>query len=643
MKHRWLCGICIAAVLGILVSSTWFGTGRAEAADELIANGGFESGLWSEKSGTIVLDGSEHHGGTQSAKITGAATEGYIASTPLAINPNETYRLSVWIKSDLASSDPSISVNVLPINGSNTALPWYPNGDATKKIIQTGGKQNWTRYTVTLKGDMNTSAAKVKIYLRVSAGASGTVWFDDVSLVSANLLSNPGFESGSAWRLHTAGTDVVSNVEHNGSYSTALTGGSSEAYVASNVFAVSPKETYRLTIWLKTQNVTTSNGVSVNVLQIDANNSAINWITKTGSDKKLISAGGSQDWTRYEITLSGFTANTASLAVYVRSDGGISGLAWVDDATVSIKYRDNFFWGVTGHPNRTAAYPGAQIPDTLDKINGLGAQIYRIEQSPYLSGAGWNYTDLDNAVNQAYAKGLKLYLVLNEYFTLADADLKQMAHDVADRYKGKISYYQIDNEPDDATIYKPSGYDGSSPAHYDPAKYDPLLPKWKAISEGLRDGDPNAKRVINIGYLHTGFLDKVLSDGLQWDVNALDWYSDMDSNGDMVTVLKDIQDNYPQNELLVAELDTRNGTQTLTEQQQADYIQAKANEAYYSSLLPEIRGFFVYELLDEDTLAGTEAYYGLVHDSYDKVTHVNTIGSNKIAYGVFQSLIAAKY
>ncbi len=597
---------------------------------------GFEGGIWQHETvGNFSLDRTTAHSGAQSLKVSGANTDQYIATSPIAVSPYNVWRVSVWVKSDLNSSAPAISLNVLQTSAQSQAISWYPQGQY--KLIQTGGRQNWTRYSATLDR-MDPATVAVKLYLRLDAGAAGNVWFDDVSLDTVNQVGYPGFETA-LWPYGSGGFSRDSSIRHSGVFSARVNAGDAEKYLSTDLIPIKPEETYNLSLWIKTNSVSAPEGISVNVLQVDAANNAKGWYN-AGAGYKLIRTGGTKDWQQYRLTLDGFSAGTAYLKVYLRSDARIGGSAWFDDVILTQAYRDGFLWGVNGHADTTNSYvyPRNQLDLQMSKAAALGSGIYRINLSPYYNAASqtydWSY--LDEVVNTAYDKGMKIMLVLydglgGEYDT---AYYWNRGRDLALRYKGKIAYYQMGNELDIACILG-SQYDGSAFWMYNADKYATLRNRLKALSEGLHAGDPYVKRVVNIGWMHTGFLEQLNADGVQWEVNALDWYWDM---GNMMTVLNKMQ-TYPQQEILIAETNINDGTMAVTEKQQADYIVQTAKKIYYQAP-SKVKGFIVYELFDE-TLANpdSQAHYGLI---YYELGNPGSPGAEKEAYGAYRAAIQRK-
>jgi len=141
-----------------------------------------------------------------------------------------------------------------------------------------------------------------------------------------NLLQNPSFETAgfsgypANWQQRTnAFSDTT--VAHSGSTSLRLeapSSGSSVTYSFQN-FALSPSQTYTLSAWVKTQNVT-GNGVLVRYAQINPTTAV--W---TSNQLK-----GTVDWTQVATTFTA-PADTVAGRVDVLWDFAAGDKAWVDD------------------------------------------------------------------------------------------------------------------------------------------------------------------------------------------------------------------------------------------------------------------------------------------------------------------------
>jgi Flagellar filament outer layer protein Flaa. len=611
--------------VGLLLAVFNFGIQKPVFAANMLSNGGFESGLWAERSGSWILDTTAYYEGVKSAKIIGTTAEQYMSTELVSVNRFDTYRITVWIKTDAISAANVVSISALEVDASNNAVGW--NG-GSNKLVATGGTQNWTQYTATLSG-LNALTAKLKVYCRIDANVTGTAWFDGVSLDTVNKVPNFSFESG-LWAERSGGT-IDTTVKNGGVQSAKIVGGSTEQYMASSLLSIGFDDKYELSVWIKTSSISTTDGVSINLLQVDASNNAIGWY----GNYKLIATGSTQNWTKYTVdNIGDFAAGTASIKIYLRVDASITGTAWFDDVVLKQKLRDNFLWGITGHQKGYASYPEAQLSNQIQKVVGLGANIYRINYTPPYTNGVYDWTYLDNVVNTCYNNKIKMLLVIYDSAGVGQTTtyLHDRAKDIATRYKGKIAYYQIANEQDNACILP--GLAGMVTTDYDTTTYATIRDNISAMCNGIYEGDPCAKRVINISWKHYGFLQLLTNDGVSWDVNGDDWYWDIN---DMVTNLNTIATNFTQPEILICESNIWKGTYDNTEQQQSDYIKSFIKALYYNTS-SKVKGYIGYELLDEPVI--TDTYY---MDNFEGTAFNWTVDSTYATGSTFVQSAVQKY
>ncbi len=624
---------------------------------------GFENtSHYTETVGSFASDSAPGaaHSGSTAIKVVGSGAQQYMALSLVGVDPNGAYRVSLWVQSDLSSSAPAISVNALQLDAGYNAIGWHRN---TFKLIKTGGRQKWTQYSATLS-ELDARTAFVKFYLRLDAGVSGPVWFDDVSVVSLNLLPDPGFEKAAWPESGGGGSTRSSSNRHGGSYSAQVVAGGTQRYIASARTPVTAAEAYDLSLWVSSSGFTRPEDVAINVLQVDKNDNALGWYRVNG-DYMVVKAGasGSQGWTRKSIRLSNFAPNTAKLQIYLRTEAGRTGTAWLDDVVLARAYNDGFLWGVNDQAatSNHHVYDWSQLGARLDRVAMLGAGLYRVNLSPKFDLVTQKliWSELDNVVEQAFQRRLKIYLVL---FADGKTDISQPVHyrevarQVAAHYKGKIAYYQLGNEVDNECIIP--GRSGEDRGDYDTAE-DGKCSKYRTwlreVSTGIRQGDPYAKRAININWTHTAFLEMLNSDGLEWEVTGLDWYWGLgpvtSADPHPMKYVLDRLEKYPQPEVLITESNIFNGTMVSTEAQQADYIERAANEAYYRGGGTKLKGYLVYELLDrprpldqtDDSVAENQRHYGLIHYSAPPNGWTpGTIGTPKPAYDRYRLLINRK-
>lgn len=143
--------------------------------DSLIANGGFENGLWNVQRGA-VLDASEKHGGGASAKMGADATGQWMSSSIAYPDPAQRHDLSVWLKTEGMADSKGVRVELMEVdaNGNDIGLVAGPKG-----LIETGGTHGWTKFS--LEG-IRIKSPGVRVIVRTAPGTAGTVWVDDVRL-----------------------------------------------------------------------------------------------------------------------------------------------------------------------------------------------------------------------------------------------------------------------------------------------------------------------------------------------------------------------------------------------------------------------------------------------------------------------------
>ncbi|WFR67749.1 hypothetical protein P9139_04710 [Curtobacterium flaccumfaciens] len=294
-------------------------------------------------------------------------------------------------------------------------------------------------------------------------------------------------------------------------------------------------------------------------------------------------------------------------------------------------------WGVCGHAPfiDSTSYPASSAADQIRLAGTLGAGDYRVDwKIPAESSASaidWSW--YDSVVATSIDAGIELMAILTR-----DSDVQQSESWWQDRtsllvsrYAGRIPYYQILNEADGSAISGPD-VDGSDPGQYPDERYEPVLTSMRTVQAGVRAADSHARTVVNITWKHTGFLDRLRTDGFGHDVMGLDWYWGTD---DMLSVL-DVMDGFDQGEILVTELDIENGTQTASESDQAAYL-STAIGALRSSAPAKVHGVYVYELLDQpDRDTDQQRHYGLVDVAPD-----GTWGTRKQAFGTYSGIIQA--
>jgi len=148
--------------------------GYAELEPEsLVANSGFEAGLWDIRS-EAQIDTEVRRSGQQSAKLKAGEQAQFISSSVARIAKGKSHSLSLWLKTDGISVNDGVKVEVMQVDAFGNDIGLY---DAGTGAIATGSTQDWTRYALEF---IPTLAPGIRVIVRTEAGTAGTVWIDDV-------------------------------------------------------------------------------------------------------------------------------------------------------------------------------------------------------------------------------------------------------------------------------------------------------------------------------------------------------------------------------------------------------------------------------------------------------------------------------
>lgn len=317
-------------------------------------------------------------------------------------------------------------------------------------------------------------------------------------------------------------------------------------------------------------------------------------------------------------------------------------------------------WGVNGHSFSQEAYWHVPVATQLDLVAELGATWYRFDLSQ--DGFVSNTERMDGVLAGAEQRGLRLLPVLVSEPGARDekATVEQIrkaafdfARQVAGRYKGRITHWELNNELDayamirkgercrSGRLWEWGDAEGSNPDDFHEARYQRAKAEILGLHEGVKAGDPDALTVVDTaGWLHYGFIERLVAeDRVPFDILAWHWYSECGEitnaagRVNLVEYLKRFR-----KPLWITEINRRDGSKNGREQEQADYVGSVARQLRAN---PGIGAFFVYELLDEPYFgAGGESDYGLVTVAKDDAG-MWQVKRRKPAFTAFKSAIEA--
>jgi uncharacterized protein DUF4214 len=199
---------------------------------------------------------------------------------------------------------------------------------------------------------------------------------------------------------------------------------------------------------------------------------------------------------------------------------------------------DKLNFGLNGHPFSGQAYfnsGGVDFATQISLVQNANLTWYRVTTPA--PGSGGNYSQMDLLLNKAQAAGIQLLPVLIPVVDRNTDTLAQLysesysgAFNIVQRYKASIHVWEISNEEDVYSILGPA-YNGDTINEYDPAR----LAISEAILHGLADGaraaDSGCVRIVNFGWIHTGFIELLENDAIPYDVLGIHWYANAATTG----------------------------------------------------------------------------------------------------------------
>lgn len=308
----------------------------------------------------------------------------------------------------------------------------------------------------------------------------------------------------------------------------------------------------------------------------------------------------------------------------------------------ALKVKRSFNWGVTIQPFPFRENNTVFLSEQFRLAQELSLKAVRVEYSPNNQPAN------QQAVDLAKERNLQLVFIIpfgpNDIFSdqqLFDNAYQYVAEAV-NRYKGQVPVWQLATEVASVAIID-GGHHGVDRVDYPENKYQAVATWLKAATKAVKDTDPSAKRLVNDQWVHVGFFDRFLAEGGDFDILGWNWFSDMGKDiqrpvlnsktGQRYNLMKKLK-SYNK-ELWLTEVNRRGGSKDGDERAQADYIQFMAETAYAE---PAVTGFFVYNLVEDQTAPPAEQGYSLVNIDQDK----QWVAGPKEAFNRYQALIKAK-
>ena len=331
-----------------------------------------------------------------------------------------------------------------------------------------------------------------------------------------------------------------------------------------------------------------------------------------------------------------------------------------------ILYRQSQFkWGVFVKPYELGCTNRENYLDECRKD-----MVSMLEKAKEL-GVGWVKinAEINLDVNRIIIEevkqaGLKLVLILehgqcaNSVGSISDdKDLYRKGYDcakeLAGTFPGQVAYYQIANEISGATMAlsdedQPFFGNSIGNAKFSEKKYQPLKTWMKGAYDAIRQYDPEAKIAVSGHWILVSVFDRLLQDGIDFDVIGWNWYSEDDDikawniDGKKYDVLGDYLAKYGK-EVWLSETNRPAGDFDGNSREQARGIYQAIKKVYESGA---VSGVFVFQLADaanigrdKNELDSMGLVKVFVDDSENNLGFSWKLGEAKIGFSVYQDII----
>ncbi len=288
--------------------------------------------------------------------------------------------------------------------------------------------------------------------------------------------------------------------------------------------------------------------------------------------------------------------------------------------------RARFVYGVNGHPLTQEAYSN-NLDLQIQLLKRLNARFYRVDVPVDPSGKVIRDSAFVAMLRKMQANGIRVLPVLvfsaaayaDRPASNAYADGLAYGRAFARRYKRFFSVYEVGNEEDNQTILGAQVH-GNLPEHFDTPHARVIVPYVKGVCKAIRQEDRSAKLIIDMTWVHYGFLQRLAKAGVSFDYTGCHWYADM---GDLQHAnagfgnVADTLFKLFRKPVWVTEINVRGGVPSTADATKEGWL---ARNLTFLRNNPHVGAVFVYELLDQPAFAENrpggvsspgEAAYGL--------------------------------
>lgn len=291
------------------------------------------------------------------------------------------------------------------------------------------------------------------------------------------------------------------------------------------------------------------------------------------------------------------------------------------------------YYGINGHPVSQDVYREFGIDNQL-KLVKKHFNIYRIDLGLQSDGSVDNENLYKKLLEESKKNNVELLPILtfSDYFlNQTDSRLagKNAALKFIEKYPFQYKMIEVSNEEDNQMILGNGTFTGENINHYNLSSENrSRLLFIKGICDALKEN--NIKTIINISYIHFGFLEILKKYNINYDIVGFHWYSDMGNIYEVADNKKNVINEIyrlTRKKILLTEFNVRNGLNSKTKN---NWIK---NNLTYISKNKNVLGIIWYELLDQRNMISEEQNYGF----YEKESNGWSLKNNA------QNILLKKY
>ncbi|MEH6307484.1 glycosyl hydrolase [Olivibacter sp. CPCC 100613] len=277
---------------------------------------------------------------------------------------------------------------------------------------------------------------------------------------------------------------------------------------------------------------------------------------------------------------------------------------------------NDFFFGVNGHPLNQEAYATLSAPEQMLLLKSLGMNIYRVDFTVTSQGKIIPKQRFETLREAATASNITILPMLPDakldYNSSEDVAYRQgydRGYGFAQENGNYFTFYNIGNELDNDCILPNKS--GKIVEHYDQKKFKIIAAHLKGMDEGIKAVDKDAKTMINASWMHYKYLQMLEQYGINYDIVAYHWYSDMESAAVSAYQINDITEFLTKQfdkPIWLTEINIRNKNGKISEESQRDFLNTVIAKCQKN---PGVQAVIIYELFNQPVFNSIESYYGL--------------------------------